>query len=86
MKRSIILLISAVFCMVACGPSRHAVHVEMRYPSKAGVELAGKKISVVYVSDGTSVASGFNEAMADGFAYALEQDYAKSAENLCKYK
>ncbi|MBE6233588.1 MAG: hypothetical protein E7118_03840 [Bacteroidales bacterium] len=86
MKRSIILLISAVFCMVACGPSRHAVHVEMRYPSKAGVELAGKKISVVYVSDGTSVASGFNEAMADGFAYALEQDYATGDGSIELYR
>lgn len=62
--------------VLSCGPSKHAVHVEMRHPSKAGVDLAGKSLSVVYLEDGNKEKAAFGEAMADGFAYALEQDYA----------
>ena len=61
--------------MVSCGPMRHAVQVEMRYPSKAGIELAGKSISVVYLENKDQDAREFNSHMADGFAYALEEEY-----------
>ena len=60
---------------VSCGPSRHAIHVEMRYPSKTGIDPAGKIVSVVYAENADSAATEFNEYMADGFAYALEQEY-----------
>ncbi len=73
MKRILIPILVA--CAVSCGPSKHAVHVEMRHPSKAGVELAGKNVSVVYLENDDVVATEFNESMADGFAYTLEQDY-----------
>lgn len=71
------ILASAALALIvcSCGPSRHAVQVEMRYPSKSGVDLVGKIVSVVYAADRDSVASKFNGAMAEGFAHALEQDY-----------
>lgn len=72
---NVLAILACILTAIACGPSRHAVHLEMRYPSKSGVELAEKIVSVVYVSDKDSVVSSFNGAMADGFAYALEQDY-----------
>lgn len=75
MKRIFIPLISIMLLAVSCGPSRHAVNVEMRYPSKAGLELAGKILSVVYLENDNPSSNLFNEGMADGFAYALEQDY-----------
>lgn len=70
------LMILTAFMAVSCGPSRHAVHVEMRYPSKAGIELAGKTVSVVYLENKDKAAAEFNSYMADGFAYALEEEYA----------
>ncbi len=69
------ILILALLALVSCGPTKHAIHVEMRHPSRAGVELAGKNVSVVYLENDDKVATEFNESMADGFAYALEQDY-----------
>lgn len=74
MKYRIILpLLLTALC--SCGPSRHAVHVEMRHPSKAGIDLAGKTVSVVYLENSDRTAAEFNSYMADGFAYALEEEY-----------
>ena len=69
------LIISLFLAAVSCGPSRHAIHVEMRHPSKSGLELGGKIVSVVYSDTGDAVADSFNENMADAFASALEKDY-----------
>lgn len=69
-------MILAAFAAVSCGPSRHSLHLEMRYPSKAGIELAGKTVSVVYLENKDRIATEFNSHMADGFAYALEEEYA----------
>ena len=45
------LVILTVLAVVSCGPSRHAVQVEMRYPSKSGLDLSGKTVSVVYLEN-----------------------------------
>lgn len=86
MKRIIIPLVSLVLLAVSCGPSRHAVNVEMRYPSKAGLELAGKTLAVVYLENDNLPSNLFNEGMADGFAYALEQDYGTGEGSIGVYK
>ena len=75
MKRLYTLLILCALFVTACGPSRHAVHVEMRYPSRSGIELFGKRVSVVYVTDGNEIGDTFNASMAEGFAVELETDY-----------
>lgn len=82
------VLIQALACILAvsCGPSKHAIHVEMRHPSKSGVELAGKNISVVYLENDDHTATEFNESMADGFAYALEQDYGTGEGSIGIYR
>lgn len=77
MKRTL-LYILALVSLAACGPSRHAVHVEMRHPSKSGLELADKNISVVYLENGNSLSDALVSGIADGFAYALEKDYGSS--------
>lgn len=74
MKRILIPALVAILSAVSCGPSKHAVHVEMRHPSKAGIEVFGKNVSVVYLENDDKTASEFCESMADGFAYALEKD------------
>lgn len=86
MKRILFQLLSLALLAVSCGPSRHAVHVEMRYPSKSGLELSGKTLSVVYLENDNPAANLFNEGMADGFAYALEQDYGTGEGSIGVYK
>ncbi len=73
-------------CAVSCGPMRHVVNIEMRHPSKAGIELAGKTISVVYLENENRTATDFNAYMADGFAYTLEQDYGTGEGSIGIYK
>lgn len=80
MKRALALCFAAALLAVSCGPSKHAVHVEMRHPSKTGVELAGKNVAVVYLEGDNAVSSEFGESMADGFAYTLEQDYGPGTQ------
>lgn len=75
MKKILFPALAAMMLAVSCGPSKHAVHVEMRHPSKAGVDIAGKNVSVIYLENDSKTATSFNEAMADGFAYTLEQDF-----------
>lgn len=80
MKRILALCLIAFLTVVSCGPSKHAVHVEMRHPSKTGVNLVGKNVAVVYLEGDNAVSSEFAETMADGFAYTLEQDYGASTK------
>lgn len=86
MKKILFPAVAAMLLAVSCGPSKHAVHVEMRHPSKAGVELAGKNVSVVYLENDDKAASGFNGAMADGFAYTLEEDYGYPGGTIPVYR
>ena len=74
MRRILTFFLVAAGVAVSCGPSKHAVHVEMRHPSKTGVDLVGKNVAVVYLENDNAVSTGFGESMADGFAYTLEQD------------
>ena len=75
MRRFLIPFLAIAFMAVSCGPSRHALHLEMRYPSKSGLDLAGKTLSVVCLENENQQANEFNQSMADAFAYALEKDY-----------
>ena len=75
MRKLVVAIASLCLCLASCAPMKHAVHVEMRHPSKSGVDLAGKDVSVVYLETDNTVANAFSEGMADGFAYTLEQDY-----------
>ena len=47
MKKILAFLI--LILAVSCGPARHVVNVEMRYPSKSGLDLTGKSLSIVYL-------------------------------------
>ncbi|MBR2063798.1 MAG: hypothetical protein IJ971_03775 [Bacteroidales bacterium] len=86
MNRYLLPAIAVCLMAVSCSPMKHAIHVEMRHPSKAGVDLAGKVVSVVYLENDNAVASDFNEAMADGFAYSLEEDYGTGNGSIGIYR
>lgn len=80
MRRLLVIFISAALAVVSCAPTKHAVNVEMRHPSKSGIDLSGKNVSVVYLENDDEISTDFNASMADGFAYMLEQDYGQSAK------
>lgn len=86
MKRVLLLAMTACMIAVSCGPMKHAIHVEMRHPSKSGVDLSGKIVSVVYLENNDPIATEFNETMADGFAYALEEDYGTGEGSIGIYR
>lgn len=59
----------------SCAPQAFTMNVEMRYPSKSGVDLTGKSISVVYIDDLSGKDSVFCGHLANSFASELEKDY-----------
>lgn len=71
--KSLLCLCSAVTFM-ACGPSKYTMHLEMRHPSRSGLDLSGKTVSVVYLEDGRELQDGFSANMAQGFAQSIEKD------------
>ncbi|MBR5836232.1 MAG: hypothetical protein IKY66_08755 [Bacteroidales bacterium] len=73
--KKILSILALMAIVISCGPSRHAIHVEMRYPSKSGVDFVGKNIAVVHLENENSYGNSLAEGVADGLAYALEQDY-----------
>ena len=76
MKRPLIAILTVVLAFVSCAPSRHAIQVEMRHPSKSGLDLAGKIVSVVYYSGDDALENQVAENMAVGFAEVIEKDNA----------
>ena len=64
-----------MFAVLSCGPSQFAVHVEMRHPSKSGMDLFAKTLAVVHAEDDDKLTTEFTAMLADGFAYSLEQKY-----------
>ena len=73
--KKILGVASLLLLLLSCGPVRHAVHVEMRHPSKSGIELSGKTAAVVRLENDDPLADALSEGIADGLAYSLEQDY-----------
>ncbi|MCD8313761.1 MAG: DUF6340 family protein [Bacteroidales bacterium] len=85
MKR---LLSIFLFCavLVSCGPSKYSVAVELSSPSKSGITLAGKTISVAYTNSGVSADSAFLAYTADSFIETLEKEYFDGEEAVPLYK
>ena len=65
--------------LYACGPSRYMLDLEMRQVSRAGVDLTGKNVTIVYGQDGeTSKHDQILESMAKGMALSLKERYQDS--------
>lgn len=74
MKRSTLLL-GAALLLAACSPETFTMNIEMRYPSKSGLDLSRKTMAVVYQDGGAQSDSTFLRSLASGFARKLEEDY-----------
>lgn len=71
--RYILSVMLVVALAVACAPARYVLDVEMRHPSKTGVDLIGKNVTVVYGQESVYPNDLFVESMADGFAWNLKE-------------
>lgn len=69
------MVVSALFALASCAPQAFVVSPEMRGPSKSGLNLVGKSVAVVYLTDGNPRGEAFNSSAAGGFATRLEEDY-----------
>lgn len=84
--RRLLPILLAMMLLAACGPSKHIMHVDMRYPSKSGLDLAGKMPSVVYLESDDESATTFNGGMAAAFAAALEEDLGTGEGSVGVYR
>ena len=86
MKKTLILFSLFMMLLVSCGPSKHVMHVDMRYPSKAGIDLGGKIPSVVFLETENATATAFNGGMAASFAASLERNLGMEEGSVGVYR
>lgn len=77
MKRAILSWLSGALLLgvVSCSPQAFSMAVDMRQPSRSGLDLAGKSFAVVYLQNGDEKSGEFNANFANGFAEKLEDEY-----------
>ena len=85
MRRSILTLGLAALALAACSPQILTLSVDMRHPSKSGIDLSRKSMSVVYMDDGQADTT-FSNGVASGLARSLEEDYFAGNEAIGIYK
>lgn len=68
-------LLAALLALASCAPQAFVIRPEMRTASKSGLNLAGKSMGVVYLTNGNESSDQFNASIAEGFATKLEEDY-----------
>ena len=70
------LTVTAVAAFLSsCAPQAFVMTSEMRMPSKSGLDLGGKSMAVAYLYGEDPRDTLFNNALANGFASRLEDDY-----------
>lgn len=76
--RRLAYILTALFGLigaVSCGPNRYMLDVEVRRESRAGVDLTGKNVTIVYGLEGVAKLDQLKESMADGFALNVKDRY-----------
>ena len=85
MRRFTLTLGLAALALAACSPQTLTLNVDMRHPSKSGIDLGRKTMSIVYMDDG-AVDSTFSNGVASSLARSLEEDYFAGREAIGVYK
>ena len=85
MRRFTLTLGLAALALAACSPQTLTLSVDMRHPSKSGIDLSRKSMSIVYMDDGTAD-STFSNGVASSLARSLEEDYFAGREAIGVYK
>lgn len=85
MRKSILTMGLAALALAACSPQTLTLNVDMRHPSKSGIDLSRKSMSVVYMDSGTADTT-FSNGVASSLARSLEEDYFAGREAIGVYK
>ena len=85
MRRSLLFAGAAALALASCSPQTFTMNVDMRYPSKSGLDLTRKSMSVVYMDDGQAD-STFSNRVASALASSLEEEYFNGNEAVGVYK
>ena len=85
MRRLPLILGLSALALAACSPQTLTMSVDMRHPSKSGIDLSRKTISIVYMDDG-AVDTTFSNGVASALARSLEEDYFAGREAIGVYK
>ena len=85
MRRFTLTLGLAALALAACSPQTLTLNVDMRHPSKSGIDLSRKSMSVVYMDDGQADTT-FSNGVASSLARSLEEDYFSGNEAIGVYK
>ena len=85
MKRFTLTMGLAALALAACSPQTLTLNVDMRHPSKSGIDLSRKSMSVVYMDDGQADTT-FSNGVASSLARSLEEDYFAGREAIGVYK
>ena len=83
--RRFLLFAGTAFILASCSPQIFTMNVEVRNPSKSGIDLSRKSMSIVYMDDGQAD-STFSNRVASTFARNLEEDYFDGNEAVGVYK
>jgi len=74
MKR-IFIIFAALALLASCSPETFTMNIEMRYPSRSGIDLTRKSMAVVAVDSGDASDTTFMSGVAEGFASRMETEY-----------
>lgn len=84
MKKNLCAVVGIMLGVASCGPAAFVMNIDMRQPSKSGMNLAGKSVAVAYLEDARDTA--FSKAVAEGFAGALEKEYFGGEQRIGVFK
>lgn len=85
MKSKLAFAAAIAALVTACSPEVYQVNLEVRQPSKSGLNLHGKSIGIVYEEGLTQDNALFAAQTASAFARELESDYFGSKEVIGLY-
>ena len=85
MRRFTLTLGLAALALAACSPQTLTFNVDMRHPSKSGIDLSRKSMSIVFMDDGQADTT-FSNGVASSLARSLEDDYFGGDEAIGVYK
>ncbi|MDT3366351.1 MAG: DUF6340 family protein [Bacteroidota bacterium] len=86
MKRIILLTALAGLLLTACGPQTYTKYMHVRQPSRSGMDLSKRTMSVVYLSDKDSLTEIASAKQANFLAANLEKDYFGGEEKVALYR
>ena len=86
MKRIILLTALAGLLLTACGPQSYTKYLQLRQPSRSGLDLTKRTMSVVYLSDQDTLIENTSSRQAGYLAASLEKEYFDGEEKVAIYR